>query len=90
MATKAEIIAEFEFLGIPLPAVWPRDVNAGYPLLLSSWILFAISTVFLAGRYTTKVAILKRFNLDDWVMLLAWVSRVPWPVEWPASHRQTY
>lgn len=64
----------FQALGIPLPAVWPENTDDGYPLLLSSWILFGISTVFLAGRYWSKIAILKRFSLDDWLMLLAWVS----------------
>lgn len=80
MTSKADVIAEFQLLGIPLPEVWPQNVDSGYPLLLSSWILLAISTVFLAGRYMSKIAILKRFQLDDWAMLIAWVSSMPRPV----------
>jgi len=77
MATKQDIIYEFAFLGIPLPDVWPENTNSGYALILSSWILFAVATFLLTGRYYTKIMILKRFSLDDWTMLLAWVSRHP-------------
>ena len=60
-------------LGIPLPAKFPPNHNAGRSVLILVWILFGASTALVAARIYSKIAILKRFATDDVLMSLSWV-----------------
>ncbi|KAH9818157.1 integral membrane protein [Teratosphaeria destructans] len=50
----------------------PVDRNKGDELLDVSWVLFAISTILIVGRESSKLFILRRVGPDDLLMLLAW------------------
>ena len=58
----------------PFPKVLPPNNNAGPPLVDASWVLFGLSTVLMAGRLYSKIAKLRRFAVDDGLMLIAWVG----------------
>lgn len=58
---------------IPMPAVLPSDVNSGTALCIIAWALFGASTVLISGRLVSKIFILRRFGVDDALMLLSWV-----------------
>ncbi|KAK0319594.1 hypothetical protein LTR54_007208 [Friedmanniomyces endolithicus] len=67
-------------LGIPLPAVFPPNHNAGRSVLILVWILFGASTALVAARIYSKIAILTRFATDDVLMSLSWASTLVYSV----------
>ncbi|KAK0250383.1 hypothetical protein LTS09_014535 [Friedmanniomyces endolithicus] len=67
-------------LGIPLPAKFPPNHNAGHSVLILVWILFGVSTALVAARAYSKIAILKRFATDDLLMSLSWASTLVYSV----------
>ena len=67
-------MAGFDLSDIPLPAVFPPDLNAGDALCIVTWILTAVSTALIFGRVVSKLFVLKRVAGDDALMLLSWVS----------------
>lgn len=58
----------------PLPDHLPLDHDLGDGLMAMTWVMLAISTVFVAARTISKLFILRRFRLDDVLLLLTWVS----------------
>lgn len=57
----------------PLPKVLPSNENKGPALVDTAWVFWIASTVVTVGRLYSKIVKLKRFALDDGLMLLAWV-----------------
>lgn len=41
--------------------------------------MMAVSSVFVFLRFVSRAGIVKRVTTDDYVMLVAWVSRALWP-----------
>jgi hypothetical protein len=50
------------------------DVNRGPVILIVGWLEFIIALVFLCGRLYAKIKINHSIALDDWVMILCFVS----------------
>lgn len=44
-------------------------------VLVVSIVFFLIATVFVALRFVSRIFIVRRLSLHDYVMLVAWVSR---------------
>jgi hypothetical protein len=42
--------------------------------LIVTTIVFALATILVTGRLVSRFVILKKGALDDWVMIVAWVS----------------
>lgn len=51
-----------------------RD-NLGPALLIVSWVFASISLVVILMRTYVRVHILQRFNIDDWLIYLTFVSK---------------
>lgn len=60
---------------IPLPDTFPPNENSGESLVWLTWVLLAITTVVLVARLASKLLVLKRFAIDDVLMVIAWVRR---------------
>lgn len=58
----------------PIPDHLPSDNDLGDGLMIMTWTMLAISTLFVAARTVSKLWILRRFRLDDVFLLLTWVS----------------
>ncbi|KAF5672283.1 integral membrane protein [Fusarium heterosporum] len=61
------------------PSGMIRDVNqrAEYePLVVVSAVFFPLSTIAMAVRLYTRVAIVHKLSLDDYLMILAWTCNV--------------
>lgn len=50
-------------------------VNRGPAMMAVVWTLLSISTLVIIARLFVKFRALRRLFLDDWWILLAWVSR---------------
>ncbi|KAK1814339.1 hypothetical protein LTR12_011236, partial [Friedmanniomyces endolithicus] len=74
-------------LGIPLPAKFPPNHDAGHAVLILVWVLFGVSTALVAARAYSKIAILNRFATDDVLMSLSWASTLVYSVAIQLSYR---
>ena len=57
----------------PLPAILPPNDSKGPALVNTAWVFLGVSTVLVFGRLYSKIFKLKRFSLDDALILFAWV-----------------
>lgn len=64
---------------LPLPAVLAPNVDMGKSLVILNWCLFGVATVCVLGRAYSKAFKLKRFALDDGLMLACWVRYTLFP-----------
>lgn len=53
------------------------DVNRGQVLLIVGWLESALALVFLCGRLYVRIKINRSVGLDDWAMIVAYVSWKP-------------
>jgi hypothetical protein len=54
-------------------------------VLVVSIVFFVIASIFVALRFVSRVFIVKKVGLHDWLMLLAWVCHVFCPATYPCT-----
>ena len=50
------------------------DKDRGYVIIIVTSVMVALSSMVVALRVYTRIRIVRSFGLDDYVLLLAWVS----------------
>jgi hypothetical protein len=59
-------------MGEPGDAALAQE-NLGPTLLIVAWVFASISLIVLSGRVYVRLRIIRKFGIDDWLILLTFV-----------------